>query len=57
MLIELKDGDYITYDLTKHNCGIISIQYDELFDGPSTIDTDQQIVLKIIRNNKTLYEK
>ena len=57
MIIDLKDGDCITYDLTRHKCGIISIKYDEKFDDPSTINTDNEIVLKVIRNNTILYEK
>ena len=28
MIIDLKDGDYITYDLTHYECGIISLQFD-----------------------------
>lgn len=57
MIIDLKDGDYITYDLTHCKCGIISVIYDEKFDGPATINTDNKIVLKVIRNNTILYEK
>lgn len=57
MLIELQDGDVITYDLSKYDCTIISIRYNERFDGPCTINTDENIVLKIVRNNKVLYEK
>ena len=57
MIIDLKDGDYITYDLTHYKCGIISVIYDEKFDGPATINTDNKIVLKVIRDNTILYEK
>lgn len=57
MLIELQDGDIITYDLSEYDCAITSIRYDEWFDGPCTINTDKNIVLKIVRNNKVLYEK
>lgn len=57
MIIDLKDGDCITYDLTRYECGIISIIHDEKFDGPFTINTDNEIVLKVIRNNTILYEK
>jgi hypothetical protein len=57
MLIELEDGDWITYDLTHYNNGVISIAYDEKFDGPITINTDSTIVLKVVRKNTILYEK
>lgn len=57
MLIELQDGDIITYNLSKYNCGIIGVVYDEEYDGPCTINTDKDILLKIVRNNKVLYEK
>ena len=57
MLIELQDGDIITYDLSEYDCAITTIMYDEWFDGPCTINTDKNIVLKIVRNNKVLYEK
>lgn len=57
MLVELQDGDIITYDLSKYDCAITSIRYSAWFDGPCTINTDENIVLKIVRNNKVLYEK
>ena len=31
--------------------------YDEKFDGPFTINTDNTIVLKVVRKNTILYEK
>lgn len=57
MFIDLQDCDVVTYDLSEYNCGIIDVQYNELFDGPCTINTDKEIVVKIVRNNKVLYEK
>lgn len=57
MIIDLKDGDCITYDLTCYECGIVSITYDEKYDGSLSINTDNERVLKVIRNNTILYEK
>lgn len=60
MVIELEDGDWITYDMREYECGIIECRYNRDYDGPMTIDTESTNKVKILeirRKDKIIYEK